>query len=39
MFQDFAAPSLQNDAFDLQTGSSGRPVLANGKHAMKEVWK
>ena len=28
-FQDFAAPSLQNDAFDLQTDQSGRPVLAN----------
>ena len=32
IFQDFAAPSLQNDSFDLQTGRSGRPTLANGKH-------
>ena len=29
IIQDFAAPFLQNDAFDLQTG---RPVLTNGKH-------
>ena len=32
IFQDFAAPSLQNRAFDLQTGQSGRPVLAKRKH-------
>ena len=31
IFQDFAAPSLQNDAFDLQTSLSGQPVLTNGK--------
>ena len=30
IFQDFAAPSLQNDAFDLQTGQSGQPVLTKG---------
>ena len=30
IFQDFAAPSLQNDTFDLQIG---QPVLANGKHS------
>ena len=29
IFQDFAAPSLQNDAFDLQTGRSGWPVLGS----------
>ena len=28
IFQDFVAPSLPNDTFDLQTG---RPVLADGK--------
>ena len=28
MFQDFAAPFLQNDTFDLQTGG---PVLTNEK--------
>ena len=33
MFQDFAAPSLQNDAFDLQAGRSGWPVVANGKQS------
>ena len=33
IFHDFAAPSLQINAFDLQTGRSGRPVLANGKHS------
>ena len=27
IFQDFAAPSLQNGAFSLQTGRSGQPVL------------
>ena len=27
IFQDFAAPSFQNDAFDLQTGRSSLPVL------------
>ena len=26
IFQDFAAPSIQNDAFDLQTGRPDRPV-------------
>ena len=31
-FQDFVAPSLQNDAFDLQTARSGQPVQENGKH-------
>ena len=30
-FQDFAAPSLQNDVFDLQTGWPDRPVSANLK--------
>ena len=30
-FQDFATPLLQNDAFDLQTGRSDMPVLANEK--------
>ena len=33
IFQDFGALSLQNDAFHLQTGRSGRPVLTNGKHS------
>ena len=33
IFHDFAAPSLQNDTFNLQTGWSGRPILANGKHS------
>ena len=33
IFQDFAAPSLQIDAFGLLTGWSGWPVLANGKHS------
>ena len=32
-FQDFAAPSLQNDAFDLQAGRPDRPVPENGKHS------
>ena len=31
IFQDFAVPSLKNDAFDLQTGRSGLPVMANGE--------
>ena len=34
--QDFAAPSLQNEAFDLQTGRFDRldqPVLSNGKRS------
>ena len=33
IFQDFAAPSLQNDAFDLQIGPPDRPVPENGKHS------
>ena len=33
IFQDFAASSLSNDAFNLQTGQPDRPVLANGKHS------
>ena len=35
IFQDFnAAPSLQNDSFDLQTGCrSSLPVLTNGKQS------
>ena len=28
---DFAAPSLKNDTFVLQTGPSGRQFLENGK--------
>ena len=30
-FQDFALPSLQNGAFDLQTRSYGHPVLPKKK--------
>ena len=37
IFQDFAAPSLQNDALDLQTGQSGRPILANGKYSESQT--
>ena len=33
IYQDFASPSLQYDTFDLQTGQSGRTVLASGKHS------
>ena len=29
--KDFLAPSLENDAFDLQAGRSGGSVLTNGK--------
>ena len=38
MFQGFAAPSLQIDAFDLHTGQSGQPVLVNGKHTISSKW-
>ena len=33
IFRDFAAPSLQNDTFDLQTRWPDQPVLSNGKHS------
>ena len=33
IFQDFAAPSLENDAFDLQAGRTDLPFPANGKHS------
>ena len=32
IFQDFAAPIGQHDAFDLQTGRPERPVLAEHSH-------
>ena len=32
IFQGFAAPSLQNDTSDLQTGWFGQPALTDGKH-------
>ena len=37
ILQDFAASSLQNDAFDLQTSLSGRPVLTNGRRPRLET--
>ena len=37
IFQDFVAPLLQNDAFDLQTSLSGRPALANGRRPRLEA--
>ena len=33
IFRDFAAPSLQNGAFDLQIGRQDHSILANGKHS------
>ena len=33
IFQDFAGPSLQSGAFDIQTGRSGWPVLENRKYS------
>ena len=32
-FQDFAAPSLRNDTFALQSRRSDRPARENGKHS------
>ena len=41
IFEDFSAPSLQNDTFDLQTGWPDQSVLASGKHSKGEkiqIW-
>ena len=36
ILKDVPAPSLQNDAFDLQTGWSGPPVLVSEKQSMTD---